>query len=47
MWPSDFLSTPFSETTIGMLLRAVASPILAIIGLEFLAALVIVTQSDN
>jgi hypothetical protein len=47
MWPSDFFSTPFSEMTFGMLLRAVASPMLVIIGLEFLGALAIVTLSDS
>jgi hypothetical protein len=47
MWPSDFFSTPFSEMTFGVLLRAIASPMLAVIGLEFLAALAIVTLSDS
>ena len=47
MWPPGFFSTPYSDMTLGMLLRAVASPILAAIGLEFLAALAIVVLSDN
>jgi hypothetical protein len=47
MWPSDFFSTPFPDMTFGMLLRAVASPVLAIISLEFLGALAIVTLSDS
>jgi hypothetical protein len=47
LWPSGFFSTPYSGMTLGMLLRAVASPILAVIGLEFLAALAIVALSDN
>ena len=47
MWPSDFFSTPFSGMSGGMLLRAVASIILAFGALEFLCALAIVTQSDS
>ena len=47
MWPSGIFGTPYSDMTIAMLLRAVASPILATIGLEFLAALAIVVLSDN
>ena len=47
MWPSDFFGTPFSGIATGALLRAVASPMLAIIGLEFLAALVVVLLSDS
>ena len=46
MWPGDFLSTPFPDLTTGMLLRAVASLVLGIIGLEFLAALAIAALSD-
>jgi hypothetical protein len=47
LWPADFFSTPFSGMTSGMLLRALTSPMLAIIGLEFLGALAIVTLSDS
>jgi hypothetical protein len=47
MWPSDFFSTPFAQMTFGMLLRSVASPVLAIIGLEFFGSLAIVTLSDR
>ena len=47
MWPADFFGTAFSEMTAAMLLRAAASLVLAIIGLEFLAALAIVTQADH
>lgn len=47
MWPADFFSIPFSGMTIGVLLRAVASTLLAMIGLEFLCALAIATLSDN
>jgi hypothetical protein len=47
MWPSNFFSTPFAQMTFGMLLRSVASPVLAIIGLEFLGSLAIVTLSDR
>jgi protein-S-isoprenylcysteine O-methyltransferase Ste14 len=47
MWPEGFFSTPFLEMTTGMLLRAVASLILVVIGVEFLAALAIVSLSDN
>jgi len=47
MWPPHFIGTPFSEMTSGVLLRAIASPTLAAIGLEFVAALLIVTLSDR
>ena len=47
MWPSDFSSTTFSGMPSAMLLRAVASPVLAIIGLEFLGALAIAVLSDS
>ena len=47
MWPPDFFSTPFSEMTFAMLLRAAASAVLLFIGIEFLGALAIVTQSDR
>jgi hypothetical protein len=47
IWPSDFFSIPFAETTGGTLLRAAASPVLAIVGLEFLGALAVVLLSDD
>ncbi len=47
MWPSDFFSTPFSEMTFGVLLRAIASAVLVVIGLEFVAALAIAMLSDS
>jgi hypothetical protein len=47
MWPPDFFSSSLSDMTSGMLLRAAASIVLAIVGLEFLAALAIVTLSDR
>jgi hypothetical protein len=47
LWPEGFFSTPFSAMTASMLLRAVASPVVAIVGVEFLAALAIVLLADN
>jgi hypothetical protein len=47
MWPSDFFGTAFSAMTGGALLRAAASIVLAIIGIEFLGALAIVLLSDS
>ena len=47
MWPDKFMSTPFSEMTIGVPLRVVASLTLAAIGVEFLGALVIALVSDS
>jgi hypothetical protein len=47
MWPPDFFSTPPAEFTFAMLLRAAASIVLLFIGIEFLGALAIVTQSDR
>ena len=47
MWPADFFSTSFAGMTNGALLRAAASSVLAIIGLEFLCALAIVVLSDS
>lgn len=47
MWPADLFSTPFAEMTPGMLLRAVATLVLATLGLQFFCSLVIVTQSDR
>jgi hypothetical protein len=47
IWPSGVFSNPFSEMTIAVLLRGVASLTLAIVGLEFLGALAIVALSDT
>jgi hypothetical protein len=47
MWPPDFFSSPLAGMTNAALLRAVASSVLAIIGLEFLCALAIVVLSDS
>lgn len=47
MWPPGVFSSPFSEMTIAVPLRAAASLVLAIIGLEFLGALAIVALSDS
>ena len=47
MWPPEFFSTPFAEMTAGVLLRAAATPVLALVGLEFLGALAVVTQADQ
>ena len=47
MWPADFFSTPFSEMTSSMMLRAATTVVLAFLGLEFLGGLVIVTQPDQ
>ena len=47
MWPENLFSIPFSEMTLDVALRFVASLILAAIGLEFLGALAIVIASDN
>lgn len=47
MWPADFFSTQFSDMTSGTLLRAAAAPVLAILGLEFVGAFVIVTQAER
>ena len=47
MWPPHLFSTPLAEITFAMLLRAVASIVLLGIGIEFLGALAIVTQSDR
>jgi len=47
MWPPDFFNTSISEMTFAMLLRAAASAVLAVVGIEFLGALAIVTQSDH
>ena len=47
MWPPDFFSTPIADMTLGMLVRAAATLLLAVIGLEFLGGLFIVTRSDQ
>ena len=47
MWPPDFFDTPFADMTSAMLLRAAASGVLVFIGIEFVWALAIVTQSDQ
>ena len=47
MWPADFFGIPLSGMTAGVLLRAVAAALLAMIGLEFLCALAITALSDN
>ena len=47
MWPPDFFSTPFSDMTPAMMLRAAASAVLAFIGIEFIFALAVVTQMDR
>ena len=47
IWPPDVFSTPLAEFSFAMLLRAVASIVLLGIGIEFLGALAIVTQSDR
>jgi hypothetical protein len=44
MWPPDLFSTPM---TFGLLLRAIASPALVILGLEFLFAFAIAAWSDG
>jgi len=47
LWPAEIFSVPLSEITLGALLRAAISLVVAIIGVEFLAALAIVLLSDN
>ena len=44
MWPPDFFSSPM---TYGAVLRAFASPALAVLGLQFLFSFVIATWSDG
>ena len=44
MWPPDFFSTPMTTAAV---LRAIATPALAILGLEFLFAFAITTLSDG
>ena len=44
MWPPDFFSTPITTAAV---LRAIASPALAILGLEFFFASAIATMSDG
>ena len=47
MWPAEFTGTPFSDMTIDVPLRAAASLLLAMIGLEFAAAFAIVILTDS
>jgi len=47
MWPPDVFSTPLADYSFAMLLRCAASIVLLGIGIEFLGALAIVTQSDR
>ena len=47
IWPPTFFGNSLSEMTIDVLIRAVASPVLAIVGLEFLGALAVVVLSDS
>ena len=47
MWPEGLFSTPYAEMTGSMLLRGVAAFVLALLGLEFLAALAILLLSEN
>ena len=47
MWPPDAFGTPLADMTLAMLLRIAASIALVFIGLEFLWALAIVTQTDR
>jgi len=47
IWPAEFFGTQFSDMAAGTLIRAIASPILAIVGLEFLAAFAIAALSDS
>ena len=47
MWPPGFFSTSFADMSPAMLLRAAASAVLAIIGIEFLGALAIVTITEH
>jgi hypothetical protein len=47
MWPGEFVGTPFPDMTIDVPLRAAASLLLAVIGLEFVGAFVIVMMTDS
>ncbi len=47
MWPPDYASIPFSEMAPGMLVRVVATPVMAIIGIEFLGAFAIALRSEH
>jgi hypothetical protein len=47
MWPANFIGSPLADVTATMFVRAAVSLVLAVIGLEFLAALVIVTQTER
>jgi hypothetical protein len=47
MWPGEIAGTPFPDMTIDVPLRAAASLLLAVIGLEFVGAFVIVMMTDS
>jgi hypothetical protein len=47
IWPPGFFGTPFAEMPAAMLLRTSASAALAMIGIEFLGALAIVSITDD
>ena len=47
MWPPGFFATPFADMPAAVLLRAAASVVLAVIGVEFLGALVITVIGDH
>jgi hypothetical protein len=47
MWPAGFFSNSFADMSMGTVIRAAASLVLAMIGLEFLGALAIVVLSDS
>ncbi len=47
LWPPAFFGNSLSEMTSDVLIRAAASLVLAIVGLEFLGALAIVVLSDT
>lgn len=47
MWPPGIFGLPFADVPGGMLLRAIAAPVMAIVGLEFLGAFVVVLLADD
>lgn len=47
MWPAELFSAPDSGIAAASLLRGFASLVLVTIGLEFLAALVVVVMTDS
>jgi len=47
MWPPGVLAVPFAEMAAGMILRAVMSPVMAIIGLEFVGAFAVALLADD